>query len=199
MAIYIGSPPRSVALVQFAAGSRGGPRRGLCEWGGGRCDDGAGGAGVGHDRTTPWGKSNPAVATAGSVAPLHGGQTTKNASEQQWVVRVQICTEFCVARRSQGGLRGRETGPQPAGGGATPAWAQHHPRGTRSCDSRRPEHSVGWRCWLVGEQRAHQDSQSHSLAGSTRRAGRGGARRCPGAAEGRLAGHRHAARGPSRS
>ena len=105
-------------------------------------------------------------------------------------------TEFVSPDGSQGGLRGRETALQLTGGGATPTWAQHHPRGTRSCDKRRPEHSVGWRCWLAGEQGTHPDSQSRSLAGSRRRAGRGGARRGPGGAERRQAALRHSARGP---
>ena len=47
-----------------------------------------------------------------------------------------------------------------------------------------------------GRAGTHQDSQSHSLAGSRRRAGRGGVRRCPGGAERRQAGRRHSARGP---
>ena len=52
-------------------------------WGGVRCDDGVGGARVERDRTTPRGKSIPAVATVGSVAPLHGGEGWKNAFEQR--------------------------------------------------------------------------------------------------------------------
>ena len=93
-------------------------------------------------------------------------------------------------------LRGRETGSQPTGGDVAPTWAHHHHQGAWSCDKRRPEHSVGWRCWLAGEQGTHPDSQSRSLAGSRRRAGRGGARRCPGGAELRQAGRRHSTRGP---
>jgi len=49
-------------------------------------------------------------------------------------------------------LRGRETGSQPTGGDVAPTWAHHHHQGAWSCDKRRPEHSVGWRCWLAGEQ-----------------------------------------------
>ena len=93
-------------------------------------------------------------------------------------------------------LRGRETGSQPTGGDVAPTWAHHHHQGAWSCDKRRPEHSVGWRCWLVGDQGTHPDSQSRSLAGSRRRAGRGGAQRGPGGAERRQAALRHSARGP---
>ena len=185
-----------MALVQFAAGSRGGPRRGLGEWGGGRCDDVAGGAGFGHDRTTPWGKLSPAVVMAGSVPLVDGGEGGKTAADTTAGSKALNSTEPVPPDAGQGGLRGRLTAPQPAGGGVTPAWAQHHPRGTRSCDKRRPEHSVGWRCWLAGEQGTHPDSQSRSLAGSRRRAGRGGARRGPGGAERRQAALRHSARGP---
>ena len=46
------------------------------------------------------------------------------------------------------------------------------------------------------DQGTHPDSQSHSLAGSRRCAGRGGARRGPGGAERRQAALRHSARGP---
>ena len=49
---------------------------------------------------------------------------------------------------------------------------------------------------MAGEQGTHPDSQSRSLAGSRRRAGRGGARRGPGGAERRQAALRHSARGP---
>ena len=122
-----------------------------------------------------------------------GGNTPLNSGGG---MRALNSTEFVSPDGSQGGLRGRETALPPAGGGVAPALGQHHPRGTRSCDKRRPEHSVGWRCWLAGEQGTHPDSQSRSLAGSRRRAGRGGARRCPGGAERRQAGRRHSARGP---
>ena len=139
---------------------------------------------------------SPAVVMAGSV-PLvdggEGGKTASDAADGRWALN---STKPVPPDAGQGGLRGRLTAPQPAGGGVTPAWAQHHPRGTRSCDKRRPEHSVGWRCWLAGEQGTHPDSQSRSLAGSRRRVGRGGARRCPGGAERRQAGRRHSARGP---
>ena len=166
------------------------------EWGGGRCDDAAGGAGFGHDRTTPWGNLSPAVVMAGSVPLVDGGEGGKTAADTTAGSKALNSTEPVPPDAGQGGLRGRLTAPQPAGGGVTPAWAQHHPRGTRSCDKRRPEHSVGWRCWLAGEQGTHPDSQSRSLAGSRRRAGRGGARRGPGGAERRQAALRHSARGP---
>ena len=162
----------------------------------GRCDDGAGGAGSGHDRTTPWGIVTVADTMAGSVVRLEGGEGGKNGCDTAAGMTALNSTKFVSPDGSQGGLRGRETALQLTGGGATPAWAQHHPRGTRSCDKRRPEHSVGWRCWLAGEQGTHPDSQSRSLAGSRRRAGRGGVRRCPGGAERRQAGRRHSARGP---
>ena len=74
----------------------------MCEWGGARCDDGAGAAGFGHDQTTPWGKSNTVVATAGSVAPLHGGQTTKNASGQAAGSEGADMHQVWVARRQPG-------------------------------------------------------------------------------------------------
>ena len=143
MATYIGSPPRSVALVQFAAGSRGGPRRGLCEWGGGRCDDGAGGAGFGHGQTTPWDNLTIADKMARADLLLRGGQSTKNASDTAAGAGGRSTAPAGVAHTGQGGLRGRETALPPAGGGVAPALGQHHPRGTRSCDKRRPEHSVG--------------------------------------------------------
>ena len=132
----------------------------------------------------------------GRLSRRTAARPQKTPLDKQRVVRALNSTEPVPPDAGQGGLRGRLTAPQPAGGGVTPAWAQHHPRGTRSCDKRRPEHSVGWRCWLAGEQGTHPDSQSHSLAGSRRRAGRGGARRCPGGAERRQAGRRHSARGP---
>ena len=142
-AIYVGSPPRSVALVLFAAGSRGGSRRGLCEWSGVRCDDGAGAAGDECGRTTPWGKSNPAVPTAGSVTPLDGEEGGKNASEERRGQEGAEQHRVHVARRLPGWAVG--------GGRRSPArrrWCcaclgPHQPHGTRSCDSRRPEHSVG--------------------------------------------------------
>ena len=133
---------------------------------------------------------------AGSVPPVDGGEGGKTASDTGDGRRALTSTKPVPPDAGQGGLRGRLTAPQPAGGGVTPAWAQHHPRGTRTCDKRRPEHSVGWRCWLVGEQGTHPDSQSRSLAGSRRRAGRGGARRGPGGDERRQAALRHSARGP---
>ena len=133
---------------------------------------------------------------AGSVAPPHGGEGGKNASDTVVGGEGADLHRAGVAHTGQGGLRGRGTALLPAGGGVAPARPQHHPCGTRSCDKRRPEHSVGWRCWLVGEQGTHPDSQSHHLAGSRRRAGRAGARRCPGGAERRQAGRRHSARGP---
>ena len=98
----MGSPPRSVALVLFAAGSRGGSRRGLCEWSGVRCDDGVGAAGDECGRTTPWGKSNPAVPTAGSVAPLDGEEGGKNASEERRGQEGAEQHRVCVARRQPG-------------------------------------------------------------------------------------------------
>ena len=137
-----------------------------------------------------------AVATAGSVPPMHGGEAGKNACDNAGGRRALNSTEPVPPDAGQGGLRGRETALPPAGGGVPPTWPQHHPRGTRSCDKRRPEHSVGWRWWWAGEQGTHPDSQSRSLAGSRRRAGRGGVRRCPGGAERRQAGRRHSTRGP---
>ena len=93
-------------------------------------------------------------------------------------------------------LRGRETGSQPTGGDVAPTWAHHHHQGAWRWYRRRPERSVGWRCWLAGGQGTHPDSQSRSLARSRRRAGRGGARRGPGGDERRQAALRHSARGP---
>ena len=132
-----------MALVQFAAGSRGGPRRGLCEWGGGRCDDGAGGAGFGHGQTTPWCNLTIADKMARADLLLRGGQSTKNASDTAAGAGGRSTAPAGVAHTGQGGLRGRETALPPAGGGVARALGQHHPRGTRSCDKRRPEHSVG--------------------------------------------------------
>ena len=120
----------------------------------------------------------------------------KTPLDKQRVLRALNSTEPVPPDAGQGGLRGWAAALQPAGGGVWPTWAQHHPRGTRSCDKRRPGHSVGWRCWLAGEQGTHPDSQSRSLAGSRRRAGRGGAQRGPGGAERRQAALRHSARGP---
>ena len=57
----------------------------------------------------------------GRLSRRTAARPQKTPLDKQRVVRVQICTEFCVARRSQGGLRGRETGPQPAGGAVVPA------------------------------------------------------------------------------
>ena len=132
----------------------------------------------------------------GRLSRRTAARPQKTPLDKQRVVRALNSTEPVPPDAGQGGLRGRAAALQPAGGGVWPTWAQHHPRGTRSCDKRRPGHSVGWRCWLVGEQGTHPDSQSRSLAGSRRRAGRGGARRCPGGAERRQAGRRHSARGP---
>ena len=94
---------------------------------------------------------------AGSVPLVDGGEGGKTASDTGDGRRALNSTKPVPPDAGQGGLRGRLTAPQPAGGGVTPAWAQHHPRGTRSCDKRRPEHSVGWRCWLAGEQGTHPD------------------------------------------
>ena len=127
---------------------------------------------------------------------LDGAEGGKTASDTAAGRRALKSTEPLPPDAGQGGLRGRLTAPQPAGGGVAPTLGQYHPHGTRSCDKRRPEHSVGWRCWLAGEQGTHPDSQSRSLAGSRRRAGRGGAQRCPGGAERRQAGRRHSTRGP---
>ena len=132
----------------------------------------------------------------GRLSRRTAARPQKTPLDKQRVVRALNSTEPVPPDAGQGGLRGRAAALQPAGGGVWPTWAQHHPRGTRSCDKRRPGHSVGWRCWLAGEQGTHPDSQSRSLAGSRRRAGRGGARRCPGGAERRQAGRRHSARGP---
>ena len=74
---------------------------------------------------------------------LRGGQSTKNASDTAAGAGGRSTAPAGVAHTGQGGLRGRETALPPAGGGVAPALGQHHPRGTRSCDKRRPEHSVG--------------------------------------------------------
>ena len=55
--------------------------RGWVSWGGVRCDDGAGAAGVERDQTTPWGNLTIADKMARADLPLRGGQSTKNASE----------------------------------------------------------------------------------------------------------------------
>ena len=128
--------------------------------------------------------------------PLRGGQSTKNASETAAGAGGRSTAPAGVAHTGQGVLRGRETGSQPTGGDVAPTWAHHHHQGAWGWYRRRPEHAVGWRCWLAGDAGTHPDSQSHHLAGSRRRAGRGGARRCPGGAERRQAGRRHSARGP---
>ena len=128
--------------------------------------------------------------------PLRGGQSTKNASETAAGAGGRSTAPAGVAHTGQGVLRGRETGSQPTGGDVAPTWAHHHHQGAWGWYRRRPEHAVGWRCWLAGDAGTHPDSQSHSLAGSRRRAGKGAARRCPGGAERRQAGRRHSARGP---
>ena len=128
--------------------------------------------------------------------PLRGGQSTKNASETAAGAGGRSTAPAGVAHTGQGVLRGRETGSQPTGGDVAPTWAHHHHQGAWGWYRRRPEHAVGWRCWLAGDAGTHPDSQSRSLAGSRRRAGRGGARRCPGGAERRQAGRRHSTRGP---
>ena len=174
----------------------GGPRRGLCEWGGGRCDDGAGGAGFGHGQTTPWCNLTIADKMARADLLLRGGQSTKNASDTAAGAGGRSTAPAGVAHTGQGVLRGRETGSQPTGGDVAPTWAHHHHQGAWGWYRRRPEHAVGWRCWLAGDAGTHPDSQSHSLAGSRRRAGKGAARRCPGGAERRQAGRRHSTRGP---
>ena len=166
------------------------------EWGGGRCDDGAGGAGFGHDRTTPWGISTVADTMTGSVAPLHGGQTTKNASGQ-------------AAGGEGADLHRVLCRPTQPGG---PAWAgDGSPACRRGGCARLGPASSPWHSELRqaapralsrvallvgGRAGTHQDSQSRSLAGSRRRAGRGGAQRGPGGAERRQAALRHSARGP---
>ena len=81
---------------------------------------------------------------------LRGGQSTKNASDTAAGAGGRSTAPAGVAHTGQGGLRGRETALPPAGGGVAPALGQHHPRGTRSCDKRRPEHSVGGAAALVG-------------------------------------------------
>ena len=55
--------------------------RGWVSWGGVRCADGAGAAGVERDQTTPWGNLTIADKMARADLPLRGGQSTKNASE----------------------------------------------------------------------------------------------------------------------
>ena len=80
---------------------------------------------------------------AGSVAPPHGGEGGKNASDTVVGGEGADLHRAGVAHTGQGGLRGRGTALLPAGGGVAPARPQHHPCGTRSCDKRRPEHSVG--------------------------------------------------------
>ena len=127
----------------------------MCEWGGGRCDDAAGGAGFGHDRTTPWGILTVADTMAGSVEPPQAARPQKTPLDKQRVVRALNSTEPVPPDAGQGGLRGRAAALQPAGGDVWPTWAQHHPRGTRSCDKRRPGHSVGWQALLVGGRAGH--------------------------------------------
>ena len=166
----------------------------MCEWGGMRCDDGAGAAGFGYDQTTPWGNLTIADKMARVDLPLRGGQSTKNASETAAGAGGRSTAPAGVAHTGQGVLRGRETGSQPTGGDVAPTWAHHHHQGAWRWYRRRPERSVGWRCWLAGGQGTHPDSQSRSLAGSRRRAGRGGARRGPAGAERRQAALRHSAR-----
>ena len=128
--------------------------------------------------------------------PLRGGQSTKNAPDTAVGAGGAQQHQAGVAHTGQGVLRGRETGSQPTGGDVAPTWAHHHHQGAWRWYRRRPERSVGWRCWLAGGQGTHPDSQSRSLARSRRRAGRGGARRGPGGAERRQAALRHSARGP---
>ena len=55
--------------------------RGWVSWGGVRCADGAGAAGVERDQTTPWGNLTIADKMVRADLPLRGGQSTKNASE----------------------------------------------------------------------------------------------------------------------
>ena len=55
--------------------------RGGVSWGGVRCDDGAGAAGVERDQTTPWGNLRSAVVMAGSVRLLDGAEGGKTASD----------------------------------------------------------------------------------------------------------------------
>ena len=128
--------------------------------------------------------------------PLRGGQSTKNAPDTAAGAGGAQQHQAGVAHTGQGVLRGRETGSQPTGGDVAPTWAHHHHQGAWRWYRRRPERSVGWRCWLAGGQGTHPDSQSRSLARSRRRAGRGGAQRGPGGAERRQAALRHSARGP---
>ena len=91
----------------------------------------------------------------GRLSRRTAARPQKTPLDKQRVVRALNSTEPVPPDAGQGGLRGRAAALQPAGGGVWPTWAQHHPRGTRSCDKRRPEHSVGWRCWLAGEQGTH--------------------------------------------
>ena len=128
--------------------------------------------------------------------PLRGGQSTKNAPDTAAGAGGAQQHQAGVAHTGQGVLRGRETGSQPTGGDVAPTWAHHHHQGAWRWYRRRPERSVGWRCWLAGGQGTHPDSQSRSLARSRRRVGRGGARRGPGGDERRQAALRHSARGP---
>ena len=57
---------------------------------------------VERDRTTPRGKSNPAVATAGSVAPLHGGEGWKTPLNSAGGMRALNSTESDSPRRQPG-------------------------------------------------------------------------------------------------
>ena len=104
--------------------------------------------------------------------PLRGGQSTKNAPDTAAGAGGAQQHQAGVAHTGQGVLRGRETGSQPTGGDVAPTWAHHHHQGAWRWYRRRPERSVGWRCWLAGGQGTHPDSQSRSLARSRRRAGR---------------------------
>ena len=84
--------------------------------------------------------------------PLRGGQSTKNAPDTAAGAGGAQQHQAGVAHTGQGVLRGRETGSQPTGGDVAPTWAHHHRQGAWRWYRRRPEHSVGWRCWLAGER-----------------------------------------------
>jgi len=104
---------------------------------------GRGVPGLGTVKPPPWGNLTIADKMARADLLLRGGQSTKNASDTAAGAGGRSTAPAGVAHTGQGGLRGRETALPPAGGGVAPALGQHHPRGTRSCDKRRPEHSVG--------------------------------------------------------
>eukprot|EP01048_Picozoa_sp_COSAG05_P025785 COSAG05_NODE_6728_length_913_cov_0.820639_2_plen_64_part_01 len=63
---------------------------------------------------------------AGSVPLVDGGEGGKTAADTTVGSKALNSTEPVPPDAGQGGLRGRLTAPQPAGGAVTPAWARHH-------------------------------------------------------------------------